>query len=216
MDKENSLPEQLSRDFTKMTLGNHNPDHMCFTISFPLSLHLDNNAIKNTLRIGTFYGGEPSKEGVQHFWIMLDGEKENIIDPTAKQFYRDMKEAILLGPKPKNYCEHFEPSKEWFQHHYETWAKKLLKHDEEEELKKKQRLDIKVLLDINLRAAIILNSECEKMNIIPSVLYKKYFACIYRVIQKYHDKDELTQLSLPDEFQSLLKKALSKSSGHRK
>lgn len=109
LDKETSSFKDFALNFTKKVLGKHQPHNMCFTVSFPLFLHLNNNDFKNTLRIGTFYGSDPAKENVQHFWLMLDDEKLNIIDPTAKQFYPDMEENILFGPKPKQYCEHFVP-----------------------------------------------------------------------------------------------------------
>jgi hypothetical protein len=75
-----------------------------------------------------------------------------------------------------------------------------------------QKLRLQNFALINLRAATILHTDCEKLNLAPSILHNKYFSCIYRVIKKFHDKEEMTQLNLPAEFQSLLNKVLNTSS----
>ena len=220
MVKKISSFKKLALNFTNRVLDNYKPDNMCFTVSFPLSLHLDNYNFKNTIRAGRFYDGS-IKDGTPHFWIKLDSEIENIIDPTAKQFYPNLTEPICFMEKPKYYCELPQSlKKEWFAYSYEKWAKGLLNHEEGDksksiiqfqDLQLKKNPDIKTLLEINLRAAAILHTDCEKLNLAPSILHNKYFSCIYRVIEKFHDKEEMTQLNLPAEFQSLLNKVLNTS-----
>ena len=221
MVKKTSSFKKLALNFTNRVLDNYKPDNMCFTVSFPLSLHLANYNFKNTIRAGRFYD-DSIKDGTPHFWIKLDSEIENIIDPTAKQFYPNLTEPICFMEKPKYYRELSQSlKKEWFAYSYDKWSKGLLNHDEEDKsksiipiqaLQSTKNPDIKTLLDINLRAAAILNTDCEKLNLEQSILHKKYFECIYRVIQKFHDKEEMKKLNLPNEFQSLLNKVLNNSS----
>jgi hypothetical protein len=207
--------EKIAIKFTSNTLGNECPKGKCFTICYPLSLHLINNGVENSIRVGKF-----KDTIITHFWLNLEDDNETIIDPTIKQFYENMP-LVYIGKKPEDY---HECPKFCFKSWCKTWMERLLNNGSIEQPPyglpeqiiqqvTKTKLDIKIYLKINYKAAIILNSEIEQMTLkkdfIQSDIFKEYFDYIYEVINCNKNKvlNEQLKTSLPKEFDRLLLKA---------
>lgn len=210
--------KNLVTEFTTKSLGNTSPKHMCFTICYPLSLFLECKGFKTSIRAGNFIDGTP------HFWLSLDDDHETIIDPTIRQFYEDRKDipAVYIGEKLEDYTEDNRTFEEWFEGlggnagTYEAWMEPLLNTSDVPqqayihypENSKQNKLDLKILLSVNLNAAIILNAESEKICHTHSALYKKYFAFIFKVIRKYQHEKEWAKISFVEGFENLIRKAI--------
>ena len=66
--------DMLVTDFTKNTLGDYAPSHMCFTICYPLSLYLQNLGYQNTMVAGRYQNESHPKNGTPHFWLQLNDD----------------------------------------------------------------------------------------------------------------------------------------------
>jgi hypothetical protein len=82
-DKQIADIKQRAITFTRNTLGEGESNQMCFTISYPLSIHMCNSGIANSIRRGRI-------GCVDHYWLELNYENGSIIDPTARQFNKEL------------------------------------------------------------------------------------------------------------------------------
>jgi hypothetical protein len=102
--------------FTRNTLDNEDSDQMCFTICLPLSIHLINNGIKNSIKCGAVIKESEFLKGGSHYWISLDGF---VIDPTARQFKPTLDYVHFGAPLATE--RNFN-----FQNIYEEWSVPLI------------------------------------------------------------------------------------------
>jgi hypothetical protein len=158
-EKDKFRISNLAEDFRVKTLNNASPKEMCFTISYPLSLHLINNGIENSMTCGKFIDGR------SHYWLTLIDEEKTIIDPTITQFdvYKDKSE-VFIGKKPEEFTV---TTGEWFNESYKKWSTPLLNdgliYPSLPDKNLSPKIDLKLYVGVNLRAAIILNEEIEQM-----------------------------------------------------
>lgn len=201
---------ELSNTFANQVLGNEKPDNMCFTISYPLSLYLKANRIDNLLTAGNYIDDTSPKNGRHHFWIALTKYENIIVDPTIQQFFPQ--EALVhVGVVPETYEKIDFTFDQWFDGAYERWRYLLLNNGIPEELPpavaklhnpKAERIDINILLRINLRAALLLFNERE--NILNDELYRKYFVVIIGAVKKYLNKNDKTNMTPVESLRKLL------------
>jgi hypothetical protein len=175
----NSVHDKLTEDqiieiqkraieFTYNTLGKHKPNQMCYTISYPLSIHLTNNNIKNSIKFGRI-------EEVPHYWINLDYVNGFIIDATAKQFDHDIDYVAV-----ERDCN--------FQKTYEQWSQ-LLVHDLFDGL----GTSIEPYIRIGVKASIILirDNKLDNNNM-------KYIDCICLASKRFYGEDLQKLSNLPN------------------
>lgn len=203
---------KLVTDFTKNTLGDFAPSHMCFTICYPLSLYLQNLGYQNTIAAGQYKNESHIKNGTHHFWLQLNDDLKIIVDPTIGQFENDLFR-VHVDEKPKEFIPFPQQFQEWFYGDfgsYDIWRRKLLgieiANPFAEELAK-NKIDLVMLLNINLNAAAILNSQNQVQNNLHSDIYEKYFDCIFQVIRRYYLKEEWYLIDNKKKFDELLTKA---------
>ncbi|HJS01284.1 MAG TPA: hypothetical protein VJ780_10145 [Flavobacterium sp.] len=199
---------KLATDFTKNTLGDYAPSYMCFTICYPLSLYLQNLGYQNTLVAGHYQNESHIKHGTSHFWLQLNDDLKIIVDPTIGQFENNQFR-VHVGEKPEEFKQLSQQFEEWFYNSYDLWRRKLLgieiTNPFAEELAKNE-IDIVMLLNINLHAATILNSQSQSKINLHSDIYEKYFDCIFQVIRRYHLKEEWGLIKYKEGFDDLLVK----------
>ncbi len=204
--------DKLVTDFTKNSLGDYAPSHMCFTICYPLSLYLLNLGYQNTIAAGRYQKESHPKNGTPHFWLQLNDDLKIIVDPTIGQFENDQF-CVHVGEKPEEFASFSLQFEEWFYNSYDLWRAKLLgieiTNPSAEELAKNE-IDIVILLNINLSAAAILNSQSQGENNLHSAIYDKYFDCIFQVIRRYYLKEEWYLIDYKKEFDDLFEKAFKK------
>lgn len=206
-EKKKQIMFLLADNFISNTLGTSSPNGMCFTLSFALSLHLENNGFNNNMIAGIFNAGSPKSSA--HFWLTLEMDKKNILDPTYRQFYKN-KPNLYYGKKPKKYTIHQVEFNDWFNGSYDIWLAYLMNPF----FLQSTKFDLKVLLSINLSAAIILNNEIDDLglDIMQSSKHKAYFSAIDEILIKYWHSNRglIMQLKqeLPKGFDNLLAKAL--------
>lgn len=202
---------KLATDFTKNTLGDYAPSHMCFTICYPLSLYLQNLGYQNTIVAGRYQNESHPKNGTHHFWLQLNDDLKIIVDPTIGQFENDQF-CVYVDEKPEEFIQFSLQFEEWFYNSYDLWREKLLgieiTNPLPEELTKNE-IDIVMLLNINLHAATILNSQSQVQNNLHSDIYEKYFDCIFQVIRRYYLKGEWYLINNKEKFDDLLTKTFS-------
>lgn len=201
---------KLVTDFTKNTLGDFAPSHMCFTICYPLSLYLENLGYQNTIAAGRYQNESHPKNGTPHFWLQLNDYLKIIVDPTIGQFENNQFR-VHVGEKPEEFKQLSQQFEELFYNSYDLWRRKLLGieivNPFAEELAKNE-IDLVMLLNINLNAATILNSQSQGENNLHSDIYEKYFDCIFQVIRRYYLKEEWYLIKYKEEFDDLLAKAI--------
>lgn len=157
--------KNIAIEFTRNTLSNECPKQMCFTISYPLSIHLKNKGIKNLIKRG-FRGI------IDHYWIKLDYENGFIIDATARQF--DSKLAkVHFGEELAT--EGGYDSKNT----YDLWSDFLINNRIEGTTP-----DIEMYIKIGIKASIILlkDNNLDDSNM-------KYLDCICQVSKKFYNED---------------------------
>ncbi|MDP1801487.1 MAG: hypothetical protein Q8L81_09055 [Bacteroidota bacterium] len=179
----------LASAFVKSTLGSYIPDGKCFTVSYPLSIHLENNGFKNSLSTGKFKFGSPEQK--DHFWIAFEDEDKTIIDPTIKQFFTEMPD-LYIGKRPTEYTIESTPYESWFKEVYKSWIGNFEFRAQLQLLSSQEYFDI--ILDINVKAAIIINNDIELKNTNMHVSQKldQYLYGIYCILINYTDQ-ELTK-----------------------
>lgn len=200
--KEDRLHTQkLAEKFSNDTLGNVAPHGKCFTICYPLALHLRNNNINCEIVTGKF-----GNTTVDHFWLMLTDDSSIIVDPTIRQFYPDMP-SVHVGKKPEDYNQCLD--EDWFEQTCDAWIGPFLRKSKDK-APSELSLPFKDLLRINLTAATILNNEIEQLEnngcFKPSSASERYFTYIGEVLKKCLEMKELQQLILPPGFDKLLSK----------
>lgn len=187
---------KLAENFTNDTLGSVDPQGKCFTISFPLSLHLENHGIENSIIPGYFKIASNS-----HYWLTLENNEEIIIDPTIKQFCENMP-SVYFGKKTENYkVEKNEDFEKWIDSVYSIWLNPFKFPLEF------PHLDIKILLEVNIKTAVKINNEYEQMkiDINKSLKSKAYFRGIFEIL-KIHQNELESFLKLKG-FDNLVGKA---------
>lgn len=201
---------KLTTDFSKSVLGEYSQDNMCFTVSYPLSLYLENFGYENQIVCGNYQNEISLKNGTPHFWLQLNDASKTVIDPTFGQFENNLFR-VLVGEKPKEFEEIPFKFDEWFCGVYQRWKDKLLDNENPlyypEQFNNKS-LDLVMLLNINLNAATILYSQSKGYNKDYSVVYNKYFDCIFQIIRDYYGKKEWSQIIFNDGFNDLFSKVL--------
>lgn len=180
MEKENNEKIlALAEKFVTETLGSIDSQGKCFAISYPLSLHLENNNFKNSIARGYFKDIFHS-----HFWLILESDNEIIIDPTKKQFYKNAP-LVYIGKKPDDYYHVNDTAFEnWIEDVYNSWIIPFHYPDNFE------HLDLITLLEINIKAAIIVNNELEKkeIDISNSLKHRIYFSGIFEILNNNYEK----------------------------
>lgn len=200
---------KLVTDFTKDTLGDYAPSHMCFTICYPLSLYLQNLGYQNTIVVGHYQNESHIKNGTPHFWLQLNDDLKIIVDPTIGQFENNQF-CVYVDEKPKEFIPFPYQFEEWFYTSYDLWKRKLLGIEITNQLPgelTKNDIDIVMLLNINLHAATILNSQNQAENNLHSDIYEKYLDCIFQVIRRYYLKEEWCYIVQKEGFNDLLTRA---------
>jgi len=86
---------KIATDFTHQTLGDLDPKHMCFSVSFPLTSYLWFHNIPNEIIHGPV-------RGVSHFVLHIKDGSDFIFDATMRQF-DPTKPAIYFGPIAPDY-----------------------------------------------------------------------------------------------------------------
>ena len=182
MEKE-ELEEvlRLAENFRNATLGSVKPNGKCFSLSYPLSLHLENNNLNNYITAGYFKNVSKS-----HFWLTLEKNTEIIVDITKDQFYKKAPK-VFIGKKPDDYFITEIEFEKLIEEVYNAW---IIPFKYSENFKD---YDIDVLLEINLRAAIILNNELDekKRDFNISLRSKIYFIGIFEILNIFQDRLEV-------------------------
>lgn len=81
---------KLVEQFAAATLDTQTPHQMCFSISYPLSIHLSNNGFLNSIQRG-FVGM------TDHYWVNLNYLNGFVVDLTEKQFEQKISHAAING-----------------------------------------------------------------------------------------------------------------------
>lgn len=163
----------LAERFTKETLGKKDPKDKCFSISYPLSIHLENNGFKNLITQG-FFNDTP------HYWLTIENDRNLIIDPTIKQFHKEGP-PVFIGYKSNKYCYIADENTltDWIDDVYKRWIEPFDKPDES------SKIDVDIFLEINIKAAILIYNELEEMkiDINNSEKCKIYFNGIFEILK---------------------------------
>ena len=202
---------KLATDFTKATLREYPQDNMCFTVSYPLSLYLENMGYENQIVCGNYQNENSPKKGTPHFWLQLNDSLKTIVDPTIGQF-ENYQFLVYVGKKPKEFAEIPYKFDEWFCGVYQKWKEKLFGYKNpipHPEQFNNNSLDPVMLLNVNLNAATMLYSQTKGNNKGSSYVYEKYFDCIFQIIRNYYGKKEWSQIIFIDGFNNLFSKALA-------
>ena len=180
----------------------------CLLTCYPLSLHLENNGIPNSVE-----GGTCCKK--THYWIRLNEYPEIIVDPTFRQFELDFLSTFndettyggrLVPPYLVNPL--YDPISAW----EEIWKERLLnkgflKEEYDVGYLPTNLPPFESILNICLRAAIVVISETEELieqsKINASERYKNYRSDIKEIIGA--NKEKIQKMSLPRELDHLLK-----------
>lgn len=170
LTKEDRLRiKNLAENFTRSTLGETDPEHMCFTICYPLHLHLMNNGFNNSLSGGTY-------QNTSHYWLSLEDDDKTIVDPTIRQFNNN-EPSVFIGEKPKDYPD---GSKYVFAESYQCWLNGLLG--------KRSRLPegfVEKLISVNLKALSILITETDPQIFSSHLQFKMYYDGILKALHNF-------------------------------
>ena len=165
----------LSKFFTKTILQNNDSSRKCYTITYPLSLHLENNGFGNLITKG-FFNQTP------HYWITLNEERNIIIDPTKNQFNKN-EDIVYIGNKSDEYKfisdEETQPT--LIEDVYEIWINPFVNN-----ISIKEQMAI---LEINIKAAIFVHNEMieKKIDINKSQKHLTYFRGIKDIFNNFCD-----------------------------
>ena len=82
--------KDIAIEFKRNTLGSDDSSDMCYTISKPLSIHLKNICVENSIKYGQVQIVDDfgKNKDVDHFWIEVQTSFQ--IDATANQFNRKL------------------------------------------------------------------------------------------------------------------------------
>jgi len=197
--------ERLVKNFTANLLGNRNPKEMCFNVCYPLSIHLSNHRIRNSIESGWF-----KSRSNPHYWLALGDIENTIIDPTIRQFDESLP-SVFIGSKTDSYEDH---PKVFFNDIYDAWQEPFLNFGcvQHPALGSIIKSDIKAQLNLHIRAATILNNEIAIRNKMKTreelALEEKYFEVIYKAVLKYFEhRESLVDPLLYADYQNLFLKA---------
>ncbi len=194
--------------------------HKCFCISYPLSLYLQINGYHNSLKGGCF---PAPLRSINHTWIELNNGI--IIDATIEQFseYLSIKDLPFMflndfennNLNTDNHNKWFRPLKnndEWFEKtstQFVVYFKDLDCYTGEHSV----GIDIRELLKVSLKAAIVLNNEINRRGIDindNSEKYLEYFEFINYIRQKSFEWEELSstlaEFRSNEDYQNLISK----------
>ena len=129
MEHNYDIIKEIAEDFVFQTYGNENPDGMCFSLCFPLSVLYTLMGFDYKI----IFGKSPINHiEVSHYWITLD-KNGTILDPTIRQFNSN-EENVYLGNRFEN-----ETTKRYqinegnvddeFSQTYHSWAELLFQHE---------------------------------------------------------------------------------------
>lgn len=82
MELNYDIIKEIAEDFVFQTFGNENPDGLCFSLCFPLSVLFTLMDIDHEIAFGK---AQKVHAEISHFWIILD-KNGTILDPTIRQF----------------------------------------------------------------------------------------------------------------------------------
>ncbi|UAY52730.1 hypothetical protein [Ferruginibacter albus] len=187
--EQKSQIKALSKTFTDKTLGNSMLRGNCFTVCYPLSIHLHNNGFRNSLVAGKY--NDINYINTPHYWIKLEDYSKIIVDPTIKQFDENT-DAIYVDIKPRTHTVHSVLDKEQIEGIRGFWIERLLNNGAAyvDTMKKPPQGLYKIdsLLRINLTAASIILTETKQMSLLKGFskpfLYDEYCEDINKIIQK--------------------------------
>jgi hypothetical protein len=155
-----------ANNFTELTLGDTDPQGMCFTVSYTLSLYLQFHGVSNTIESCLV-----NKE-LPHYLVRLHGRNKTIIDPTVRQF-DTLSPKVYMGKKLSNYGTYipFEFDRvysDWvYPLHHEGWTPP---HPPEIKVHS-HRCDIRSILKVTFKAAILLRNAMTKSFLSPKNIY---------------------------------------------
>lgn len=198
--KKKEIKEILERSkrFTLEILENKNPSCKCFTISLPLSIHLENNGISNLFTSGWFNHNHDQKP---HYWLTLNNGSGFIIDSTIRQF-NENEDFVFIGIQSEKYIkstdEEIHPS--LFDDVLDEWIKKTTYNND------KFNINQNEFLEINVKAAIFIHNELNEkgidINNTPKLKY--YFEGIFKIF--YNNIGKIEKYKNLNGFDSLLLK----------
>lgn len=201
-------PLDISTNFVKEIMRKEKSDGKCYHVCYPLSLFLDNNSYPNQIIRGTFKKNH-NEVGINHYWLRVNGNEENIIDPTKRQFYPDEKKLVFYGKKPKEY--EIKP----LENEYEGW---LRSYRTRAYLYDKETFDLSSFLPVTLRAAILINNDIpdkKRISVCPKL--SGYFKGIYAILdyQIYYNRQTVDTFASQHllGFEALQKTLLSEDLG---
>jgi hypothetical protein len=176
--------DKLTEEFVTCILSDVQPDKMCFTVCYPLSLHLAYKGYENVMKSG-WYDRTP------HYIIILKNSEEIIIDPTIQQFDITKSQVLITSlseaEEYKDFTEfiHKNVLNEWLYPLMNNGLRKKLPPDFlehlplEEREKHLKRIDISPILTIIDRAAHILEKYPDQ-----SLEIKKYLETVGSIFNR--------------------------------
>lgn len=129
MEHNYDIIKEIAEDFVFQTYGNENPDGLCFSLCFPLSVLFTLMDIDHEI---TFGRSPINHIEVSYFWITLD-KNGTILDPTIRQF-NSIDENVYLGSRfdnetTKSYQINAGDKDDEFTKTYHSWAELLFQHE---------------------------------------------------------------------------------------
>jgi hypothetical protein len=198
-------PLDISNNFVNEILGNETRTGKCYHVCYPLSLFLEIKQHPNQIMRGTFKRTE-SEVGTNHYWLQLDADQENIIDPTKCQFYPNEKCSVYYGTKSKQYKD---PDNNQLKNEPEQWLGKYT-NSAQVNYKEYFNPNIDSFLSVTLRAAILITNNIpdkRRISVYPKLL--EYFKGIHAILayQTLHNQQTIAALKGQprQEFKTLIK-----------
>jgi hypothetical protein len=175
MEHNYNLIKEMAEDFVFQTYGNENPEGLCFSLCFPLSVLFSLMDIDHEI---TFGKTTKDHTEISHFWITLD-KNGTILDPTIRQFNSN-EVKVYLGNRfdnetTKRYQINEGNVDDEFSQTYHSWAELLFQHEQRRplpfELEKK-------LITFNVATAQVLFKYLTKYGLIEK-LQTSYYGLSY-------------------------------------
>src|ERR1700733_6734710 len=161
---------KIAEKFSTIILNGEPEIHKCFTTCYPLSIHLENRDIPNSILIGQYKGQE-------HYWLFVN-DCELIVDPTIRQFETYAPSPVFVGKNSGNYT----PQDKRLDEAIKSWKQPFIDNPTDQSTLPQECK--KVFLGIILKAATMLYVEIKQMpflNLSPKLLkiHKVYFDLIH-------------------------------------
>lgn len=193
-----NLIQNLTEDFFSATIAQEQPGGLCFTVAYPLCLHLINNGIDCTMNVGKC-------EGRAHFWVQLNDETKTIIDITIKQFeFAKEYPSIFIDKLPSEYTVENETD-DWFKNSYDAWLAPIYMPSAYQDGPCK--LDFDRLYRVNIKSAAFLLNEVRQINFNETDFVKQYLFGVFEMIRLMGKENREIYKSIPG-FETLSKKAV--------